>query len=254
MRTWGLRIWAKKRNKYRAALAASVLLNILILVLLVLLIGRLGGIRYMIWKAKVGDRANGMSVGRAEHFSNISVTRRDIVFLGDSITQQAEWAELFGDPRIKNRGIGGDTTKSIQKRLQPIMEGEPAVIFLMAGVNDLVSDSPEIVAKRVEFMVDDMSGHSPRTRIYLQSILPVNNTMRKTGIKNEDIRRANSKLKDYCERTGRAVFIDLWPVFADVYGQLVEDFSYDGIHLNGRGYVEWGSSITPYVTEHMEHN
>jgi len=40
-----------------------------------------------------------------------------VVMLGDSITEGADWRELFPDVRILNRGISGDTSDGIVRSL-----------------------------------------------------------------------------------------------------------------------------------------
>ena len=50
---------------------------------------------------------------RATLFEKLSVTPDDILFVGNSITDGAEWFELFRNPKVKNRGISGDTTYGV---------------------------------------------------------------------------------------------------------------------------------------------
>lgn len=45
---------------------------------------------------------------RATLFEELPVTSRDIIFLGNSITNGCEWGELFQNTYVKNRGISGD--------------------------------------------------------------------------------------------------------------------------------------------------
>jgi hypothetical protein len=44
-------------------------------------------------------------------------TKADIVMIGDSITDGAEWHEMFPQLNIVNRGISGDTTVGVLNRL-----------------------------------------------------------------------------------------------------------------------------------------
>ncbi|WGU70021.1 hypothetical protein QIU18_10840 [Capnocytophaga canimorsus] len=41
---------------------------------------------------------------RADFFNKFPITSKDIVFLGNSITNGCEWAELFGKKNIKKQG------------------------------------------------------------------------------------------------------------------------------------------------------
>ena len=47
---------------------------------------------------------------RVSLFNKLPITPKDIVFIGNSITNGAEWNELFPRKRVKNRGISGDTS------------------------------------------------------------------------------------------------------------------------------------------------
>src|SRR5690348_1170260 len=74
---------------------------------------------------------------RVSHFKTLPKTKGDIIFLGNSITDGAEWSELFNDNKIKNRGISGDITAGVLHRLNEVAERKPDKVFLLIGVNDL---------------------------------------------------------------------------------------------------------------------
>ena len=52
---------------------------------------------------------------RVSHFNNLPVKKGAIIFIGDSITEQCNWSELFDNPEILNRGIGEMLLKVLQK-------------------------------------------------------------------------------------------------------------------------------------------
>ena len=54
---------------------------------------------------------------RRSLFEKLPVTSKDIVFLGNSITDGGEWNELLANPRVKNRGISGDRSSWMLDRL-----------------------------------------------------------------------------------------------------------------------------------------
>jgi len=74
---------------------------------------------------------------RASLFSKLPITPKDIVFIGNSITNGAEWNELFPRKRVKNRGISSDTSEGVYDRLAPVVKGKPAKIFILIGINDI---------------------------------------------------------------------------------------------------------------------
>ena len=112
---------------------------------------------------------------RATLFEVLPTSKSDIIFLGNSITNGGEWAELLGNPHAKNRGISGDTTQGVLDRLSTITKGKPSKIFLLIGTNDLSrGKSVDEVAKNVAKIVERVKRESPKTKLYVQSVFPVN--------------------------------------------------------------------------------
>ena len=77
---------------------------------------------------------------RSSLFSELPVGKKDIVFLGDSQTNGCEWHELLGMKNVKNRGISSDVIQGFIDRVDPIVEGQPAKVFILGGVNDISHD------------------------------------------------------------------------------------------------------------------
>ena len=63
--------------------------------------------------------------------------KKEIVFLGNSITARGNWSEWFNNKRIINRGISGDRTDGVLYRLDEVISSKPKKIFLLIGVNDI---------------------------------------------------------------------------------------------------------------------
>ena len=106
-----------------------------------------------------------------------------IVFLGNSITQGLlrHTDKLLGN-NIVNRGISGDHTDGVLARLEEIIHYKPKAVFLLIGVNDLFEDNrsrpertPEYVANNIFLISDIINKKSPNTKIYTQTIIPINN-------------------------------------------------------------------------------
>src|SRR5262249_13245023 len=49
----------------------------------------------------------------------------DVIMLGDSITAQGEWAELFPRAKILNLGLGSDTSAGLLNRLRDVIDRDP---------------------------------------------------------------------------------------------------------------------------------
>ncbi|PJE48120.1 MAG: beta-N-acetylhexosaminidase [Sediminibacterium sp.] len=179
-----------------------------------------------------------------------SVSKRDIVFLGNSINDGSEWYELFNDIRIKNRGISGDMTPGILHRLKEVTDRKPAKVFLMIGINDLGKGvSPDSVVKNILLINDYILQESPSTKVFIESILPVNASFGKFPgqvSKGAQVIRANQLLKDASAKH-RFEYIDLHAKFVDAQGLLDAKYTNDGLHLIGAGYQHWRHLIYPKV-------
>ena len=184
-------------------------------------------------------------------FEQLPIRGNDIVFLGNSITDGCEWAELFNNRHIKNRGISGDRSSWMLDRLDPIVGGQPRKLFLLIGTNDLAAGTPaaEVVAN-VRKIVERFQSESPRTKLYVQSVFPVNDSFKKYAAKHgrhdADIVAVNKGLQALCAEKG-IVYIDLWTLLADKNGKLRADLTNDGLHLTGEGYVVWRDAIKQHV-------
>ena len=107
-------------------------------------------------------------------FEALPVTSSDIIFLGNSITNGAEWAELFNAKHVKKRGISGDICMGVYDRLDAVLKGKPAKIFLLIGINDASRGAPaDTIVSRIGMIVGKIKEDSPKTKLYLQSVLPV---------------------------------------------------------------------------------
>lgn len=189
---------------------------------------------------------------RRSLFEKLPVRRGDIVFLGNSITDGCEWSELFGRRRVLNRGISGDRAEWLLDRLDPIVSGRPAKIFLMIGVNDLSAGrTPEAVAADVATLIDRVAAASPRTRLYVQSVLPINDRDIPDASwahwkKKAEIVETNRLVEALCRERG-IVYIDLASRMMDETGLLDKRYTNDGLHLTGEGYLVWRDAVMPYI-------
>lgn len=170
----------------------------------------------------------------------------EIIFLGNSITEQGPWDELFGNNNIINRGIGGDTSDGILFRLDEIIESKPSKIFLLIGTNDLRFNKPtSYIRDRIFEIITKIKQKTPLTEIYLQNILP---TLNRNERPIDSIKILNQKLMIVAQNT-EIEFIDLFEEFADKSNseQLYKKYSRDGLHLNGSGYLKWKKIISKYI-------
>lgn len=189
---------------------------------------------------------------RASLFDNLGCDSTSIVMLGNSLTHGCEWHELLDNHKVLNRGINGDIAEGMDMRLASIIDGKPAKVFLLCGANDVSHDlTPDSIATAVIALVDRIRSGSPATKVYLQSLLPINNSFgryKKMADKEQTIRDINALLEPMAAERG-VTWINLHPHFCDEQGNLRADLTNDGLHLLAPGYIIWRDIITPYINE-----
>lgn len=181
---------------------------------------------------------------RMAYFEQSPTIKGAIVFLGNSITERAEWQELLADSRylVLNRGIGGDNSFGILARIDEVLRGRPRAIFLMDGINDQFRKLPqEVSVNNYKRIIKRIKKISPKTLIYLQSALPINEGLTKepyTKGRNVLVPILNEKLRQLAADEN-IPFVDLCPLFQDNEGKLNAIYSADGVHLIPSAYIKW---------------
>lgn len=186
---------------------------------------------------------------RVQEFKNDPIRRGDIVFIGNSITEGGkDWGLKLNLPNAKNRGISGDCTDGVLRRLDEINYFKPKIIFILIGVNDLFNlyyqkqiPSPEYVGNNIVKIANEIHKKTPKTKVYVQTILPTSKDFMK-----ENIDRVNRIIKSHENKKTYQV-IDLNTAFSDENGFLKNDLTYDGTHLNDAGYAVWVDILKPHL-------
>lgn len=232
----------------KLTLLLSILTNILFLVIGGIAIKKKGGLSYLLNKfySLVSIRSklnlmynNPFYQDKTSHFQTLPKSEAEIIFLGDSLTDLCEWAEFLENSLVKNRGICGDTTDGILNRIENIIQSQPQKIFLLIGINDLnqgrqVTD----IAKNYSLILREFNDALPHTKLFVQSVLPVNyQKFQKTGV-NEKIIALNTQLQELAKEFS-CHYIDLFSAFLDKNNELDSQYTTDGVHLNGQGYLVW---------------
>lgn len=179
------------------------------------------------------------------------VTSQDIVMLGNSLTENGgNWGRRLGWKHVVNRGIIGDEVMGVYDRLHQILTGHPQKLFLLIGINDvshgLTADS---IAGLIDHTVERIRRESPQTRLYLQSLLPINESFGRyrllTG-KTDLVPQINARLRELA-RERQIDFIDLFPLFTEPNTSVLrKELTTDGLHLNEDGYRIWVKALKKY--------
>lgn len=187
---------------------------------------------------------------RASLFEVLPVDSDDILFVGNSITDGGEWCELFQNPNVKNRGISGDTTQGVYDRLDALLKGTPAQIFLLIGINNVPrGESADSIAAGIRRIVQRIRQESPATEVLVQSVLPVTPQYGKFDghtSRWQLVPEINRRVRRLAQEE-KVTYIDLFSHFADAEGKMKPEYTNDGLHLKGDGYLLWKEVVQPFL-------
>lgn len=197
------------------------------------------------------------------------INSNDIVFLGNSLTEGGKWDTYFPEVNkklakkggaIRNRGIVGDTFIGIDNRLDEVVKGKPAKLFLLTGANDISHNlTSEEIAEGILNLVKRIQKESPKTKIYLQSVFPFNESFKRYRLlngKTHMVSEINALLEKGAKEL-KVTFINLYPLLL-TNGEkdlalpaseqvLNPNITRDGLHLTPDGYKIWSAAIEKYV-------
>jgi lysophospholipase L1-like esterase len=172
-------------------------------------------------------------------------SKKDYIFLGNSITAGTDWVKLLNLPQAKNRGISGDITFGILDRLQDVIDGKPKKIFILIGINDISRNIPDsIILRNYKKIVQRIRKGSKKTEIYFNTLLPVNAAFEKFKNhygKDDHILYLNSEIKKLAAKN--VTVIDLYSQFLDKDNHLRAELTKDGLHLIPEGYKVWADFL-----------
>ncbi|MEZ8447503.1 SGNH/GDSL hydrolase family protein [Vibrio splendidus] len=180
-----------------------------------------------------------MTSDNHRHFS----PNADLVMFGDSITEWAPWADIFRDVSMVNRGLAGDTTTGMLRRIDTTLNVKPKLVCFMAGINDLAQgyDVDHIYQNYIDML---KVWQENDIRILVQSTLYVGSKLQ--GL-NPSVELLNSKISEYCAQQGIA-FLDVNSVLSP--NQLLSnEYSCDDLHLNAKAYQAWSKVLQPKIEE-----
>lgn len=191
---------------------------------------------------------------RVQLFTNEPpITPNDIIMLGNSITEGGrDWNSLLGMTNVRNRGISGDIAEGLADRTNSIVRGKPQKLFILIGINDISREIPnDTIVGNIEKIVKEFKQKSPNTKIYLQSILPFDQSKRgqnkRLENKTQTVIDANKMIKKLAQKYN-VTFINLYPHFVEKNTDTLKAaYTYDGLHLSEEGYKVWVKELKKHL-------
>lgn len=188
----------------------------------------------------------------------------DAVFIGDSrvdglhiysgITAEATFLDHTG-LTVYEVKEGKEVIRRGDKKvsvLDALAGGTYGKVYLALGINELGYFDPEGFAETTGEVVELIREELPDARIYIQSLIPVNTDKCKANdipyyITNEGIAAYNEALKTYFAHKD-VYLLGIPEGLTDESGEMLRDYSADGVHLKKDGYVLW----LDYLSGHRE--
>ena len=197
-------------------------------------------------------------IDRNAEFDKENMELKNIVFVGDSLTEGFDLKKFFPEYRTLNRGIVSDTIGTLEKnrgvinRLDnSVFDCNPECVFILIGVNDIGdlvrngSPSLDIMEEGYDKILNDIKEKMPELPVYIQSCLPA--TGRYANL-NPYILDLNNRIIKLSKKYDYP-YIDIFPLVCDDKGELKEEITRDGIHLKENGYTIWADKIKPVMEE-----
>ncbi|WP_205760883.1 sulfatase/phosphatase domain-containing protein [Luteolibacter luteus] len=174
----------------------------------------------------------------------------DLVFIGDSITQNWEsfgkpvWEKYYAHRKALNLGFSGDHTEHVLWRL---LNGElenvdPKLFVLLIGTNNTGHrmDPADQTADGVRQIIELLQDRKPDAKILLLSIFPRDE--KPDGPKRLLNNAINEQIKDFADGK-RVQWLDLSSIFLAPDGSLPAATMPDFLHPRLEGYEMWAKAI-----------
>lgn len=179
-----------------------------------------------------------------------------VVFLGASITEALDFARLFPNEPLVNRGVGGQLVWQQWLRLEPdALSLSPSAVVLKTCAINMLPDAPplEETQRYFSLMMESVRRHG--ARVVVATAVPVSRRYDATegeGHVAERIQRFNAWLRAEAERNHDTV-LDYAAALADAQGYLPDNLSEDGLHPNAEGKQRMADAIRRVVVEGIVH-
>ena len=208
------------------------------------------GYYFIVYKPKV-DHNNELRRIAQEYYDNKvkqfeeenkNIGEIDVCFLGDSLTDGYDVKSYDPEFKVVNRGIGGDTTVGLQKRLKvSAYDINPKVVTMLIGANNMSE-----MLDNYESILIDFQDNIPQTKIVSLSLTSMG---KEWGRKNELAKQNNEVIKSLAEKYNYS-YVDLFnPLLNNETGMIYDEYTTDGGHLTPKGYGVVTDQIKPVLTE-----
>lgn len=174
---------------------------------------------------------------------------KNLVFIGDSLTQWCDWDQRLPGHTVANLGIAGETVEGLLARRERIRAqiDNPDFIFLMTGVNNLANQQYDIIPPYRK-IVRNLTTWYKRSTVVVQSLLPV-------GLEwiSSNVIQDTNRLLEQIAREQSVDYLDIYSLFVDSKGNPKKGYlSEDGVHLAGKGNDVWAKEVERFLNNRIK--
>ena len=193
------------------------------------------------------DYYNGKVEQFEEENKSIIPGETDVVFLGDSLTDGCDLSLYYPEYTTLNRGIGGDTTIGVEKRLDvSVYAVQPKVVVMLIGANNFST-----MFDNYENILISLKENLPQSKIILVSLTSMGGTW---GKNNNLAAFNNVKIRALAEKYGYE-FVDVYtPLLNFETNEIYVEYTSDGGHLTHEGYLVLTGEIKTVINKVMTEN
>lgn len=186
--------------------------------------------------------------------ANDSIGKADVVFMGNSITEN--WVkfhpEFFEDNHYTGRGISGHTSYQFLLRFrEDVIKLNPRIVIINAGTNDIAENCGQYVEEYTFGNIISMVelAQSNGIKVIMSSVLPASAFKWRPSVKDAviKIKSLNKRLKEYAEKND-VPYIDYYEKMVNsADGSMIVDYTRDGVHPNLKGYFVMEELAKPLI-------
>ena len=226
----------------------NLLKNIMFLIAFITIISI--GIIYIVTTTNIFSKDNNNSLEVEDDIVIEDLIDQNYLLIGDFYSENIslDSFKIFNVIKVKK----DYTTKDILDNMgELIYKYNPSVVILEIGMNDLNNNTEiEDIKDNIEMIVEGIQNNRSYAKIYIESIYPINEEIKKDELKNvnvEKIKELNKEIRKICD--------DLDVNYLNIYDLLSFNnvlrtkFSDDGVYLNALGNNEVEKKLKEVVDE-----
>jgi len=169
--------------------------------------------------------------------------QKDIVMLGNSLTEGGQWDSILQRTDVANRGIGSDVTEGYINRISDVFDLKPKICFVEGGVNDLARHIPKkTIINNLTILIDTLRSKNITPVLNAVTYVADNYSWLKPKAFNRSIKNLNRAISALAKKK-KVQRIDLNTKITDGSFLLKKYAVADGIHYTAETYTLWKMEI-----------